>query len=98
MGTPRPGSYLEPAAGRANLNLFAMAREELSYAVFVAFQRALRKKDVVVMKGIQAGTRSPTRAVDLAVYPIKEPETEGWGVGRCVKKSKRVFNGAGCQA
>jgi two-component system CheB/CheR fusion protein len=69
----KTGSYLEPAAGKANLNLFAMAREELSHAVFEAFQRAVRKKDVVVMKGIRVTTRGAARAVDLAVHPIKEP-------------------------
>ena len=69
----KTGSYLEPTAGKANWNVFAMAREELSHAVFEAFQRALRKKDVVVMKGIRVGTRGTTRTVDLAVHPIKEP-------------------------
>jgi two-component system CheB/CheR fusion protein len=69
----KTGSYLEPAAGKANWNLFAVAREELSHAVFEAFQRAVRKQDVVVMKGIRVTTRGAVRAVDLAVHPIKEP-------------------------
>jgi two-component system CheB/CheR fusion protein len=41
--------------------------------VFEAFQRALRKKDVVVMKGLRLTTRGTARTVDLAVHPIKEP-------------------------
>jgi two-component system, chemotaxis family, CheB/CheR fusion protein len=69
----KTGSYLEPAAGKVNWNLFVMAREELNHAVFEAFQRALRKKDVVVIKGIRVTTRSAARTVDLAVHPIKEP-------------------------
>jgi two-component system CheB/CheR fusion protein len=69
----KTGSYLEPAAGKANWNLFAMARDGLSNAVFEAFQRALRKKEVVVIKGIRMTARSAAPAVDLAVHPIKEP-------------------------
>jgi two-component system CheB/CheR fusion protein len=69
----KTGSYLEPAAGKANWNLFAIAREELSHAVFEAFQRAVRKQAVVVMKGIRVTSRGAARAVDLAVHPIKEP-------------------------
>ena len=36
--------YLEPAAGKANWNVFAMAREGLRYELGDAFQKALRKK------------------------------------------------------
>ena len=38
----RTGKYLEPAAGKANWNIFAMAREGLRYELTAAFQRALR--------------------------------------------------------
>ena len=69
----KTGSYLEPAAGKANWNLFAMAREELSHVVFETFHRALRKQAMVTLKGIRTVTRGTPRAVDLAVYPIKEP-------------------------
>ena len=39
-----PGSYLEPAAGKANWNIFAMAREGLRYELASAFQKARRSK------------------------------------------------------
>ena len=41
----RTGKYLEPAAGKANWNIFAMAREGLRYELNSAFQKALRQKD-----------------------------------------------------
>ena len=41
----RTGKYLEPAAGKANLNIVAMAREGLRCELSGAFQKALRKKD-----------------------------------------------------
>ena len=40
----RTGKYLEPAAGKANWNLFAMAREGLRYELATPFKEALRKK------------------------------------------------------
>jgi two-component system CheB/CheR fusion protein len=40
----RTGKYLEPAAGKANWNLFVMAREGLRYELASAFQEALRQK------------------------------------------------------
>ena len=36
--------YLEPAVGKANWNVFAMAREGLRYELGDAFQKALRKR------------------------------------------------------
>ena len=41
------GKYLEPAAGKANWNIFAMAREGLRYELAGAFQKALRQKGTV---------------------------------------------------
>ena len=40
----RTGKYLEPAAGKANWNIFAMAREGLRYELASAFQKALRQE------------------------------------------------------
>src|SRR6202035_5149247 len=47
----RTGKYLEPAAGKANWNLFAMAREGLRYELAGAFQKALRQKEKVTLHG-----------------------------------------------
>ena len=41
----RTGKYLEPAAGKANWNIFVMARESLRYELSSAFQKALRQKE-----------------------------------------------------
>ena len=43
----RTGKYLEPAAGKANWNIHAMAREGLRYELGAAFQKALREKRAV---------------------------------------------------
>jgi two-component system CheB/CheR fusion protein len=70
----RTGKYLEPAAGKANWNIFAMAREGLRYDLNSGFQKALRKKAAVRMKGVRVGTNGGVQALDITVQPISEPE------------------------
>jgi two-component system CheB/CheR fusion protein len=71
----RTGKYLEPAAGKANLNLFAMAREGLRYELSDAFRMALRQNDAVVRKSVKFTTDSGVQSVDLTVQAITEPVT-----------------------
>lgn len=47
----KTGKYLEPAVGRANWNLFAMARGSLAGPITDGFRRAIREKSVVVVEG-----------------------------------------------
>jgi two-component system CheB/CheR fusion protein len=70
----RTGKYLEPAAGKANWNIFAMAREGLRFDLGSAFQKALRQKDAVIIKGLKVGTNGGTQLVDVTVRAIEEPE------------------------
>jgi two-component system CheB/CheR fusion protein len=70
----RTGKYLEPAAGKANWNIFAMAREGLRYDLNSGFQKALRKKAAVCLKGVKVGTNGGVQALDITVQPISEPE------------------------
>jgi two-component system CheB/CheR fusion protein len=69
----RTGKYLEPAAGKANWNIFAMAREGLRYELNNAFQKALRQKTAAGLKGVKVGTNGGVQAVDITVQPISEP-------------------------
>ncbi len=66
----RTGDYLEPAAGKANWNIFAMAREGLRYELTKSFRAALRQKEAVTAKGVKVGDL----AVDLTVQSIAEPD------------------------
>jgi chemotaxis methyl-accepting protein methylase len=70
----RTGKYLEPAAGKANLNIFAMAREGLRFDLGSAFQKALRQKEPIVVKDVKVGTNGGTQIVDITVQAIEEPE------------------------
>ncbi|MEJ2659459.1 MAG: chemotaxis protein CheB [Desulfobacteraceae bacterium] len=69
----RTGKYLEPAAGKANWNLFAMAREGLRYELNDAWQKALRQKTAASLKGVQVGTNGGVQSVDITIEPIGEP-------------------------
>jgi two-component system CheB/CheR fusion protein len=69
----RTGKYLEPAAGKANWNLFAMAREGLRYELADAFQKALRKKGSVALHGLKIGTNGGEQYVDVTLQRLDEP-------------------------
>jgi len=69
----RTGKYLEPAAGKANWNLFVMAREGLRYELASAFQEALRHKESVALHGLKVGTNGGEQCVDVTVQQLDEP-------------------------
>ena len=70
----RTGKYLEPAAGKANWNLFAMAREGLRHELNAAFRKALRQARAVTAKGLKVGTNGGVQVLDLTVEAINEPQ------------------------
>ena len=69
----RTGKYLEPAAGKANWNLFAMSREGLRYELAAAFQKALRQTESVALRGLKVGASSAEQRFDVSVQKLKEP-------------------------
>lgn len=69
----RTGKYLEPAAGKPNLNLFAMARSGLDQALNEAFHRALRDKSMVTVKNVKVSSENAVQHVDIVVQPLQEP-------------------------
>ena len=69
----RTGKYLEPAAGKANWNIFVMARESLRYELSSAFQKALRQKESVAVQGLKVGTNGGTQGVEITVQRLDEP-------------------------
>ncbi len=72
--TGRTGKYLEPAAGKVNWNIFAMAREGLNYKLSNTFYKALREKEAVTFKKAVVKNESGLQMVDFTVNPLKEPE------------------------
>ncbi|KUL22030.1 chemotaxis protein CheB [Chlorobium limicola] len=71
----RTGKYLEPAAGKANLNVFAMARDGLRYELSLLFSRVLRQKGEIVKTGLIVGTNGGSQVIDLTVKLIEQPDS-----------------------
>jgi chemotaxis methyl-accepting protein methylase len=67
------GKYLEPAAGKANWNVFAMARDGLRAELSSAFPKALRQKDSVNLRGLAIRTSGADLFVDVSIQRLKEP-------------------------
>jgi len=68
----RTGKYLEPAAGRANWNIFAMARDGLRYELAEAFQKVIRKKEPAVLHGLKVETDGGVQRVDVTIRQLDE--------------------------
>ncbi len=69
----RTGKFLEPAAGKANWNLFAMAREGLRYQLAGAFQEALQGRKRVELRGLKVVTENGEQGVEVSVQRLDEP-------------------------
>ena len=72
--TGRTGKYLEPVAGKANWNIYAMARDGLRHEIPGAFRRATQRTDPLVVRNIKVGTNGGTQFVDLTVLRLEKPE------------------------
>ncbi len=72
------GRYLEPAAGRANWNLFAMARDGLRHEIAAAFRTLLRKNAPAAMTlaALRVRVDGGVQVVDVTVQPLALSEAE----------------------
>jgi two-component system CheB/CheR fusion protein len=69
----RTGKYLEPAAGKANWNIHAMAREGLRIPLYTALQQAALQSEQVEINNLVVRTGSGEQHVDVAVQALQEP-------------------------
>jgi two-component system CheB/CheR fusion protein len=70
----KTGSYLEPSAGKASLNIAEMAREGLRVELRAALRRAVAQKKDMTLKGLRIRTNGSFLALDVEVRYIKKPE------------------------
>jgi len=70
----RTGKYLEPAVGKANLNIFAMLREGLLNEFSIAFRKAILTKETVVLHHIKIGSNDSALTVNVKIQCIEKPE------------------------
>ncbi|MBK5915587.1 chemotaxis protein CheB [Rhodocyclus purpureus] len=69
----RTGKYLEPAAGKTNINIHAMAREGLREAMPGLIRKALKDRQPILINGLRVGADGGTQIVDLVVQAIDKP-------------------------
>lgn len=69
----KTGKYLEPAIGKPNLSLFAMARTGLDQALNEAFHRAMREKTVAHLRNIKISREGAAQYAHVVVQPLEEP-------------------------
>jgi two-component system CheB/CheR fusion protein len=70
----RTGKYLEPAVGKANLNILDMAREGLRPDLRSALRHASTKKTDTAFEGIRVRTNGIFQTINLEVHYLREPE------------------------
>ncbi len=70
----KTGKYLEPETGMPTLNLLAMARAGLGWALGDGLRRAAREKVAIQSKKVKMEGPGPVRYVDIVVDPLEEPE------------------------
>jgi two-component system CheB/CheR fusion protein len=72
--TGRTGKYLEPAAGKANMNIYAMARDGLKNELPGAIRKAKLSTEPVKLNKLKIGTNGGTQIVDVTLQRIEKPE------------------------
>jgi len=69
--TGRIGKYLEPVAGKANYNIYVMAREGLRNELPGALRKAMQNYDEVILRNIKIGTNGGTLFVDITLQRME---------------------------
>ena len=72
--TRKTGKYLEPPVGKANLNIYAMAREGLRTELGIAIRKVISERKSTTVKGLRVQTNGDYQTVNLTVSPFEEPE------------------------
>lgn len=70
----KTGRYLEPASGKANWNLFAMAREGLGDPLVEGFRAALAQNSLVTLRDVVIHSDGEPVRVRVRIDPLAEPE------------------------
>lgn len=69
----RTGKYLEPAAGKANWNFHAMARDGLRAPLATALKQAAQHNAPLQLRGLAVSIKDASQRVDITVQALREP-------------------------
>lgn len=70
----RTGKYLEPAAGKANWNIHAMAREGLRESLYAALKQVREQSEPLELTGLRVQTGAGIQGLDLTLQALDEPD------------------------
>lgn len=69
----RTGKYLEPAVGKANLNIFSMLRPGFQNHFTIAFRRVVMKKESVTLHNVKIVANGNTITINVCIQWINKP-------------------------
>jgi len=72
--TGKTGKYLEPAAGKANWNIYAMARDGLRNELSFAIRKAKLSYESFILRNIKIGNNGGAHLVDITFQAIEKPD------------------------
>ena len=72
--TGRTGKYLELATGKANVNIYAMAREGFRNELFFAIKKAKQSYEPIILRNIKIGNNGVAHLVDITFQAIEKPD------------------------
>jgi two-component system CheB/CheR fusion protein len=67
------GKYLEPAVGKANMNIFAMLREGLRNEFHAAFHKVITEKESLVLHNIKIDSNNESHTIHVNMQWIDKP-------------------------
>jgi two-component system CheB/CheR fusion protein len=70
----RTGQFLEPSAGKANWNIFAMARDGLRYELTAGFQKAIKEDSPIYLKDLKIRTDGGERHANISIEKLAESD------------------------
>lgn len=70
----RTGKYLEPAVGKANMNIFAMLRPGFRSDFAIGFRKAVMKNESVVLQNVKITTNGSTTTLNVTIQWIDKPD------------------------
>ncbi len=72
--TGRTGKYLEPAAGKANMNIHAMAREGLRHELSGAIRKARQTYEPIILRNVKIENNGGTNLVNVTIQSTEKPD------------------------
>ncbi|MFZ1730287.1 MAG: chemotaxis protein CheB [Bacteroidota bacterium] len=96
--TGKTGKYLEPVAGRANWNIYAMARDGLRPLLPKALRDAAQNSNPVVLHDVVVNGEARAMPVDVTIQRIDEPKAlQGYIIIVFSDAPARIETAAGAQ-